>query len=124
MITLDGLQLPIDLVWTDKAKYQPVAMNTQYTLGGSVVVFSQALLNGRHITLEAKADMGWIYQDVAEALIAKASVPDAVYSLTIGSESFNVMFRHTEPPAVDLEPLVDGYQPSPYYKGVLKFFTI
>lgn len=124
MITLDGVALPIDLVWKDKLKWQSVAMTSLNTLGGNLVVFTQQLLNGRPITLEATESTGWIEKSVVDELVSRSNVPGALYVLTIGADTFNVMFRHTEPPALDLEPLVEGYEPSIYYKGVLKFITI
>lgn len=124
MITLDGYSLPKDLVWVDELKYQPVAMASKFTLGGTMVLFSQALKNGRPITLEARVDTGWLSREDVNFLLEKASIPNAVYSLTIGTYSFNVMFRHTEPPAFEAEPLIEGFESSDQHKGILKFFTV
>ncbi len=53
MITLDGLQLPDNLIWQDELDWTPVAGSYKYTLQGRLILFAVARNNdaGRPITL-------------------------------------------------------------------------
>lgn len=123
-IELDSLELSPDLIWTDRFKYSPVGQSSYRTLAGNLIVFSQALLKGRPVTLEAQANMGWLTEEQVQGLIALASVPGVVYNLTIYGETYQVMFRHHDPPALEMEPIVDGSEPSTWYTGTIKLITV
>lgn len=124
MITLDSVELSDDLVWIDRYKQSPVAQSAYRTLGGNLVVFSQALLEGRNITLEAQTNMGWLTEEQVAALLDLAKVPGAVYNLTIYNETYKVVFRHHEAPALEMQPIVDGAEPSGWYTGTIKLTTV
>lgn len=124
MITLDSVELSDDLVWVDRYKQSPVAQSAYRTLGGNLVVFSQALSEGRNITLEAQTNMGWLTEEQVAALLDLAKVPGAVYNLTIYNETYKVVFRHHEAPALEMQPIVDGAEPSGWYTGTIKLTTV
>jgi hypothetical protein len=125
-ITLDGNTLSGSLQWLEKDAWSPVAQTTQYTLGGGLVVYTQQLLAGRPITLEATEDTGWITRTMLDQIEALAAVPGAVYTLVVHGYSANVIFRHDEPPAVEFTPLQPRATPQPtdYYIGRLKLLTV
>jgi hypothetical protein len=123
-VHLGDLDLGDDIVWTDRFKVSTVAQTSYRTLGGNQIFFSQGLIGGRSITLQAFQDTGWLTEDQVLSLSLMASSPGEVYPLVIGDESFDVRFRHEEPPALEMEPLVDGFQPSNYFKGTIKLITV
>ena len=53
-----------------------------------------------------------------------AAVPGANYLFEYGSFSANIAFRNQEPPAVEMEPFVQGAEPSDYHFGTIKLISI
>lgn len=123
-ISLGGVALSPDMIWSDKFQSSPVAQTVQRTLGGTLVYHTSSLEAGRPITLEARQDMGWLTETQVEALAALAAIPGNKMTLIINSDSYQVIFRHESPPALDFTPLVEGREPSLYYRGVLKLLTV
>ena len=125
-IVLDGLSLSGSLRWVDKNSFSPVAQSVRRTLGGGLVVFARSLSAGRPVTLEATEDTGWLTAAMVDSLTAKAAVPGAVYAFTYHGESLNVVFRHDESPALDMQPL----QPKAtvlagdFFIGTIKLLTV
>lgn len=125
-LMLGGVELNAQMVWTDRKKSQKVAQSVIYTLGGAPVVYSQALLAGQNITLVAQEDRGWIRGAVYDQLQAMADDPGAVFELQINGQSYSVMFRHQEAPALDMEPLVPRLNETSrdIYTGTLKLMIV
>lgn len=127
-ITLDGValgQVGSQPVWRDRNQSASVAQRVQRTLGGNAVVFVGALRGGLPITLEATADYGWLSKAQVDAALLRATVPDGQYLLVIDGVEYNVMFRHTDAPAVDMQPLNDVHDAAAdVYVGQLKFITV
>lgn len=123
MITLASLSLPTGLLWSDEFTWQPVAQSVERALDGSQIVFSGALVAGQPITLESGA---WVKRDAVLALQALASVPDAVYPLTLRGLSYQVRFRHHDAPAVSAAPLFPMANPAPddFYTLSIKLMTV
>ena len=111
VLTLNGISMPAALPWADRHKFSPVAQRSQRTLGGRAVYEPQPLTKGRPITFVSKRDQGWVNYATVQALQAIADVGGGVYVLQLGSESWNVMFRHHEPPAFSAEGLLDRLSP-------------
>jgi len=126
MIRLDTLTLPAGLVWIDEFSAHPVAQTVRRTLDGGIVTYYTGTQGGRPITLESEPDAGWITRAQADALALMAQSPGAVYTLTLRGQTFQVVFRHHEPPAFDARPLVNrpDPQPSDFYLCTLKLMTI
>ncbi len=123
---LSTLTLPDDLIWTDEHTPQTVAQTMRRALDGSPVVYYSTLTAGRSITLKSESDSGWITHAQVEALAALAAVAGAVYTLTLRGASYDVMFAHHEPPALEaipLWPLVDP-QPDDKYLATIKLITV
>ena len=125
-IQLDTLVLSDNLIWSDETSSYAVAQTMRRALDGSPVVFYAGQPAGRSITLQSAADTGWLTRDQIEALLLLAASPGAVYSLTIRAQTFTVMFRHHDAPAVKAEPLwpYSNPQPGDYYTAILKFITL
>lgn len=126
MIVFDGIQLPPGLLWSDEFAAQPVAQTVRRTLDGSVVVFYGQLQAGLPITLESESDAGWLTRAQVEAIALRAASPGGVYSLTLRGQTFQVMFRHHEPPAFEARPLINRADPQPgdFYLATLKLMTV
>lgn len=92
--TLDTVHLPRGMVWIDEHDWLPVEKSTEYSITGALLVDASQCLAGRPITLQGSADAGWIRRDVLAQVRALASVPDAVYTLTLADgRTFSVMFE-------------------------------
>lgn len=103
-VTIGGVLIPSSIVWTDKFEYASVMQRANRTLGGKLVVYNAQLLSGRPITLESLEDQGCVYLSVVEQLQAMAEVLGATYPLIIGAQTFQVAFRHDDPPAFSAQP--------------------
>lgn len=112
MIRLAHLDLPDGLAWVDELAAPVVGQSVRRRLDGGVSVFALAHDGGRPITLEAGADQ-WLTRAQAEGLAALAAMPGAVLTLTVRGTDYSVVFRHHEPPALDLRPLIDYADPAP-----------
>jgi hypothetical protein len=126
MIRLDTVVLPDGLVWTDEFAAQAVAQTVRRTLDGSVVVFYGQHSGGLPITLESEPDAGWLTRTQVEALKLLADSPGGIYSLELRGQTFQVMFRHQEPPAFEAKPLFNLANPQPgdFYLATLKLMTV
>ena len=124
-VVLGGVTLPPNIVWEDKYKWNPVVQEVKSTLGGSLIVYS-GQMRGRRITLVAYQDQGWLTLAQVDAVKALADVAGATYTLTIGAESFTVVFRHEEPPAVEFEPLIPRAVPESgdFFVGRIKLLVV
>jgi hypothetical protein len=125
-IELNGMQLPVDLIWSDEYESQSVSQTVRRTLDGGVVVYHSSNFAGRSITLESSTDSGWVTRDVVKTLSILAASPGAQYSLVIRGEVFNVIFRHNDSPAFDASPIVSYSDPidSDFFTVSIKFVTI
>lgn len=126
MIKLDTLILPDGLVWEDEFAAPPVAQNLRRTLDGGLVVFYGELRAGLPVTLASEPDAGWLTRAQVEALALLAASPGGVWPLILRDRTFQVMFRHQEPPAFEARPLVNlaTPQPSDFYLATLKLMTV
>lgn len=106
ILRLGGVELNPNMVWTDRFVSTAVAQTVKRTLGGVPVVFSVPLYRGSNITLVATEEYGWLSGTVVQQLITMASSPGAVYSLEVETDTYSVIFRHDEPPAVEMTPLI------------------
>lgn len=126
MITLDGVTLNPSMIWEERYESQLVQQSVRRTLGGTPVIFSAALTKGESITLTAGADMGWLRKSVVAQLLQRAATPGAQYVLSFNGQNINVMFRHNDPPAVDMTPIFPREQDedSDYMRGSIKLITV
>ncbi|MBF0193482.1 MAG: hypothetical protein HQL71_02950 [Magnetococcales bacterium] len=104
MKKLGNLILPDSLQWIDRHITSPVNQTFTQTLAGTPVVFSSKV-TGHSITLAATGDTTWLDLAAADQLKEMADQQGAVFTLIWEELSFNVIFRHHEPPALSLTPL-------------------
>ncbi len=125
-IILGGVTLSPHMIWADEMTVDPVSQVALRTLGGRLIVRSQAYTGGRNITLEAREDQGWLTKTQVESVMALAAVAGAQYALTIESQNFTVMFRHHEAPAFEATPLIFrvNSQSGDYFTGTIRLITV
>lgn len=83
-VVLGGVALNSQMVWVDRKISQSVAQSVLTTLGGSPVVYSQALIKGQSITLESQDDRGWLTTEQVNAIQALAEQPGAFRRVSSG----------------------------------------
>lgn len=124
------IQLPQDLEWIDEFSWSPIQQTVDTTLTGALVIQESTQLRGKPITLQGKDDMGWIQRSVGEQLLLMRNTSGLVMNLqyvhydvdtsVYGTISFqyDVMFRHYEPPPIELENILrfDNFESSAWYK--------
>ncbi|MEO5332151.1 MAG: hypothetical protein H7839_09020 [Magnetococcus sp. YQC-5] len=103
-ITLGGIELPAQTEWTDRHEWSPVSQGVVRTLGGSSVIFTTPVSQGRPITLEASPGVQRMNQATVDAIQALSDQAGSNFVLVIGGETFNVVFRHHDPPAFSANP--------------------
>lgn len=125
-ILLGNTTLNPNMVWVDRYAYSPVVQEVQTTLDGYPVVYTRSRTAGMPITLVALEDQGWLTKAMADAVQTSALLPGAVFELVIGDETFSVVFRHHDAPAVIFRPLITRAVPLPedYFVGEIKLMTI
>ena len=125
-ILLDQIELPSSLQWSDRDAWQPVAQTARPTLDGGLAVFHQPLSAGRPITLISSESSGWVDRATLDALQALASEPGSLHTLTLGTQTFTVLWRHEDPPALQAEPLVArlSHDPGDWFRVTLKFTAL
>jgi hypothetical protein len=132
-LNLGGTDLNNAMLWSDRFAFQEVAQTVARTLGGQVVTFVQGLSKGRPITLVANEQRGWLTKDQVDAIQVMAQTVGGVFTLQVESETFQVQFRHEEPPAFEALPLVpdlaisSGTFPDPtatYFTATIKLMEV
>lgn len=128
MITLDGLELPRDYLWSDEFDWQPVEQSVEPTLTGALIVQSQARSTGRSITLQPEDDnSAAMSRATLQTLRGWAAVPGKVMELVIAGVSYQVIFRHHDKPAIQARPWIhyspEDMAPEDLYLVTLKFMV-
>jgi len=113
MITLDGLELPYELLWSDEFAWTGVSASAQYSLQGvqHVQKSSSASGQGRPITLTSPD--AWITRADIETLYAKSADAETESMLLTlhDGRTFNVIFRQWEPPVIEATPIMKMANP-------------
>ena len=125
-IKLDGFDLNQQLIWIERHQSQNVAQNVDRLLGGGVVIHSAPLTNGEKITLQATSSTGWLTKVQKDYILSLANGVGTTHVLDYNGTIMNVMFRHNEPPAVDLRPLIDRpvHDNTDYFIGTIKLLKV
>lgn len=125
MITLGGINLGYDLIWSDRHHSSEVLQSVIVTIGAGQNVFVQPKTVGRVITLEANETQGWLPASIIPQLKYLATLPGEVFDFNFHNlEMFQVMFRHQEPPALELRPLIEGGELGQWFIGTIKLFSV
>lgn len=105
MKQLGDLILPDSLQWIDRYALSPVTQTVVQTLAGRPVVFGRTKVGGWPLTLVAEEDVTWLDAATVEELTTMASQAGTSFPLIWEAFSCTVLFRHQDPPALDLKPL-------------------
>ncbi len=105
MKKLGDLLLPDSLQWSDRYACPPVTQTVVQTLAGTPVVFSTPQVSGWPLTLVAEENVTWLDQVTVDQVMVMASQPGATFLLIWEEYACTVLFRHQEPPAVQIKPL-------------------
>jgi hypothetical protein len=126
MISIGGVALDDDLIWSDRYTSTHVEQHNKRTLGGRLVTYTGELLAGVPITLNAVSDQGWLTKAQVVALLAIANVPGATYALVFGAENYTVMFDNSNGPAVNMQPIVprSNDDDADWFTGTIKLITV
>ena len=121
-----ALTLPSDLLWIDRDSWSPVDQAVQTSVTGATILDIGVRTNGRSITLAGDETHAWINYSTVQTLKTWAAIAGCQLTLNIHGESYSVVFRHHEKPAIDLNPIVDYSSPdsSDWFAGQLKFMSI
>ncbi len=92
MITLDAIELPGDLEWTDEHAWSPVRQNIEFSLTGAMIVEESSQQAGRPITLEGGSGSCWITKAQVEAIQAKVDQAGLEMVLNYHGTAYDVMF--------------------------------
>lgn len=124
-ITLAHLDLPPGLHWVDEFDVQAVSQAVRRRLDGGITVYPRGNTLGRAITLETAEDH-WIARATGEALLLLAATPGLSMTLALRGTVHQVVFRHHDPPALELRPLVAFSDPrgDDPLVGRLKLMTV
>jgi hypothetical protein len=105
-LTLDGLVLPIDLVWVDEFDWTPTEQHQTRTLSGALVFETTQRQGGRPITLADGSSPVGIEKVTLDALYQKLSITTPLLLGLQNGSTFNVTFIHESKP-IEAKPLND-----------------
>lgn len=99
MITLTSgtttQQLYEGLQWSDEFAWSQVAMSTEYSTDGSLMIDQAVRQAGRPITLVMPSAAAWAtYRAQVQLLHAWASRTGEVFTLHVRGQDYSVMFNH------------------------------
>jgi len=126
MITLDALELPEGLLWTDELSDQKIRQSIRHSLGGRQFIQSQALIINRAITLSGSSNNGWMTRTLLLQLKVLAD-SNSTHTLTLHDGSvFDVRWNYEAIEiAADLIKLKHDPDLSDFYQNVvLRFIQV
>ncbi len=121
MKSLGDIILPESIQWTDQWEWTPVAQEVGRTLGGALVIWSQPLISGQPVTLVAEESVTWLTTEQVSAICALSAQSGATFNLVWGDDTFAVMFRNHDLPAVSFKPLWPNYF---LFTGTIKLMKV
>jgi hypothetical protein len=115
-MTLNEITLPDDLIWIDEFDDpNMVGQSETISLGGQVIVQTQARVSGRPITLQGSEKFGWVRRDTLLQIQVLAADPEAALALVMrGGAARPVVFRAPRLKAVPLYEHADPDGNHPY----------
>lgn len=121
------LTLPVDLFWADENQWSPVEQSTERSITGALIVSSATRIKGRPITLQPLDDStAWMDRALVDALRIPAAVPGQVMTLTLGGQTYSVIFRHQDGAALDATPVVfyNDVDNADFYRTTLRLMEV
>jgi hypothetical protein len=124
-LQLGSIVLNDGMVWEDEFAYAGISQSLKTTLGGVPAIFSAPYLGPISISLRSLSDQGWQTYATVKALQSIARTLDGQFTLTMGSKSFIVAFRHYEGQVVEATPLTPKtiYDDGDYFLVSLKLVS-
>lgn len=120
------VSLPVDMIWTDRHSWSPVEQRAEFSITGAVILDVATKIAGRSITLTSDMDHGWLPHATLMQLKDWAALPGLEMTLSIDGTEYQVIFRHQDKPAVDMQEVV-AYSigdHADFYYGTLKLMEI
>lgn len=131
IIRLGGLELNSSMNWADRFQSYQVAQTVSRTVGGKTVVFSAPLQAGRKVTLESTQEQGWLTLAMVTDLMVMSAAIGSSFLFECGDETGTletmlVIFRHNEPPALEISPIINrpAHETTDMFFGKIKLLTI
>jgi len=118
---IGALELPDQMIWTDRYSFSPVAGQSARTIAGGLALFTQSMTKGRPVTLEAREGVAWLTQAQVEAIMIMAAQAGATFTFIYDGESHNVRFAHHSPPVAEFTPI---WPFADQYNGTIKLITV
>jgi len=91
-VTLDGINLSIDLIWSDEYGFSHVTQSVKKSLTGALIIQEATQTKGRKIGLKGGQDAAWITRATADLLQAKVDTVDLTMTLIWHGVSYQVRF--------------------------------
>lgn len=126
MISLDDIELPADLVWTDEFDWTPAQQQESYLLTGSLLLERSFKQAGRPITLAESTAPVWLPRLTVEALYGKLTVTMPMILTLADARVFSVAFDHNKGP-IQVKPVYEysTYDATDYYNvQALRFISL
>lgn len=125
-ISLSTIQLRDGLIWTDRWSQHSIVQKSFRTLGGLPKFYYAKTYKNVPITLASLPDSGWQTKETVEQLLALAKMDGGQFVLTIGADTFSVMFDHENAPAFDAQPIIPRGEPvaGDWFTITLKLVTV
>lgn len=102
--TLDTIEIPEDVWWSDEFAWSAVEQTTEYSVTGALIIDVGTKQAGRSITLQSAARGGWVPRGVVLALQAQRAVPDAELPLVL-ADGREFLVRHDHSRDMEAEPV-------------------
>jgi hypothetical protein len=121
-----SITFPSGTSWTDQHAWQPVEQSMDRGLDGALIVQAMAIPSGRPITLAGvESGAGAMPLSDLQQLEAWAAIPLQQMTLAILGQTYTVMWRHQDKPALDSTPLffVDNPDADDLYQVTAKFMV-
>ena len=133
-ITLDGIVLDGDLVWSDEFSWNPVERTSEYSITGALIVEESIKLAGRPITISTKPESAstllsakgviWMNRGKAKDLYNKSLLTTHQMTLTLSdNRTFTVVFRENGIEAYPVIHIAPHQDSDPYYLTI-KLMTV
>lgn len=125
-ITLDGISLPEDLLWSDEYLWSPVKQSVQLSLNGKSIIQEAAQTQGRPVTLEGDQESAWVTKATLEQLRAAEATPDYDMTLDYHGTSLTVRFSRVNGNPIEARQIVGFANPQndDVYSLRLRLFTV
>lgn len=125
-ISLNAVDLPGDLNWSDEYDWSPVTQSIKKGLTGALIIQEATQQHGRPITLVGGDDFAWVTKATLEQLRALEIQPDLQMTLSYHGTDYTVRFRRESAAPIQARPVVDFANPQndDFYSLTLRLMTV